>query len=460
MNASPQYCPPLDPDFVPASLWNHAYRSLADDFKDGRKVTFTISRPDGQAWKLTTRLLPEKPGFTLQSKLYAERLVKFLLWAWGGNRILVDGAPDILARLKTIYSPKGERAFDYDFMGKTCFGEPMSFEEGTLPDCSQVNGAENPARKMDGYRIGFDLGGSDRKCAALINGEVVFSEEIKWDPYFQADPNYHLEGIRDSLQRAAAHLPRVDAIGGSAAGIYINSEPRVASLFRGISKKDFNRSIRSLFRQLQKEWDGVPFVVANDGDVTALAGSMSLNDNSVLGLSMGTSEAVGYVDPQGRVIGWLNELAFAPIDYREGAPADEWSGDLGCGAQYFSQQAVGRLLPASGIEAGEALPLPEKLELVQDKMKAGDERAAAIYESIGIYLGYGLAHYADFYDFKHLLLLGRVSSGEGGRIILERAQTVLDNEFPELASKIKLGTPDEKMKRHGQAIAAASLPAL
>ncbi len=44
------------------------------------------------------------------------------------------------------------------------------------------------------------------------------------------------------LRRVAprrTRLPRVDAIGGSSAGIIVDNEIRVASLLRAISKKDF-----------------------------------------------------------------------------------------------------------------------------------------------------------------------------------------------------------------------------
>ena len=75
-------------------------------------------------------------------------------------------------------------------------------------------------------------------------------------------------------------------------------------------------------------------------------------------------------------------------------------------------------------------------------------------------MGYGAAHYADFYDLRNLLLLGRVTSGEGGQIILEQAKKVLKVEFPDLAEKVAFHVPDEKDKRHGQAIAAASLPSI
>jgi predicted NBD/HSP70 family sugar kinase len=315
-------------------------------------------------------------------------------------------------------------------------------------------------RHLEGCRIGFDLGGSDRKAAALIDGKVVYSEEIAWDPYFQKDPTYHIEGVQDTLVRAAAHLPRVDAIGGSAAGVYVNNEVRVASLFRGVPPDQFERHIRRMFFTLQERWGGIPFEVVNDGEVTALAGSMEMNDNAVLGVSMGTSQAGGYVTPAGNITSWLNELAFAPIDYRPNGPRDEWSGDHGCGAQYFSQQGVARLAAKAGFGFASSMPLPEQLIAVQTAMNSGDERARAIYSSIGVCFGYAIAHYAEFYDIRNLLVLGRVSSGEGGETILAVAMAVLRNEFPELADKIRLRTPDEKSKRHGQATAAASLPAL
>jgi predicted NBD/HSP70 family sugar kinase len=387
-------------------------------------------------------------------------LLKGLLWAWGGNRVTVSGAPEIVAGLSRIYHPGGGRDFDQAFLGRTCFRDSFSIQEGPTGTHgpAATPGQAGIGRHLDGCRIGFDLGGSDRKCAALIDGKVVFSEEVKWNPYFESDPAYHREGIRQTLQRAAEHLPRVDAIGGSAAGIYIANEPRVASLFRGLSPEDFDRSIRGLFHEIRREWGDIPFEIANDGDVTALAGALSIQQNAILGISMGTSLAAGYIDRNGHITGWLNELAFVPVDYRTDAPADEWSGDLGCGVQYFSQQGVGRLLAASGLPVDPADGLPEQLEVVQAKMAAGDERAAAIYDTIGTCLGYALGHYADLYDFKHFLLLGRVSSGLGGDRILSEARQVLDGEFPDLSANLEFHLPDEGTKRHGQAVAAASLP--
>jgi predicted NBD/HSP70 family sugar kinase len=286
----------------------------------------------------------------------------------------------------------------------------------------------------------------------------VFSEEVKWDPYFQSDPDYHLNGIRHSLELAARHLPRVDAIGGSSAGVYVNNKVRIASLFRGVTAPEvFDTRVRDMFVDLAKH-HGVPFEVLNDGDVTALAASMSLGRNAVLGVAMGTSVAAGYVDQAGNLTNWLSELAFVPVDYRADGPADEWSGDRGCAVQYFSQQGVGRLLPPAGIDLPPSLKLPEQLEELQRLMLAGDPRAHLVYEAIGIALGYSIAHFASFYEMSCLLIMGRVTSGHGGDIIIEHAKAVLRDEFPEL--RIDLVVPSEKDKRHGQAVAAASLPSL
>jgi predicted NBD/HSP70 family sugar kinase len=179
----------------------------------------------------------------------------------------------------------------------------------------------------------------------------------------------------------------------------------------------------------------------------------------MLGIAMGSSEAAGFMDKKGRILGWLNELAFAPVDHNPNAPADEWSGDRGVGVLYFSQQAVNKLLPAAKIKLPKKMGLPERLKEVQKLMAKGDARAKKIYETIGVYLGYALAHYAEFYDFNDVLILGRVTTGKGGDIIMTQAREVLAAEFPGVAAKIQIHVPDEKSRRVGQAVAAASLPA-
>lgn len=451
--------PELDTDFVPAVLWNKTYREKVAASSNPVNVVLALVRPDQTCSIFKTRILPWGGETEAASLRYLERILKFLLWQRGGSNVFIAGCDPLVEKLAAIYSPDGTRHFDHEFCGERAYGQELKIMACPFGELPEANEQTTPlGRHLDGCRIGFDLGGSDRKCAALIDGKVVFSEEVGWNPYFESDPAYHIAGINDTLKRAAAHLPRVDAIGGSAAGVYVNNEVRLGSLFRGVSPTDFNSKIRRLFFDLKEEWGNIPFEVVNDGEVTALAGSMSMKEDAVLGLSMGTSEAVGYVTPDGNITPWLNELAFAPVDYREDAPPDEWSGDLGCGVQYFSQQAVARLAPLAGLEFPADMPFPEQLVEVQKLMAAGDERAARIYSTIGTYLGYSIAHYAEFYTIRKMLLLGRVTSGQGGSIIIEKAEEVLESLFPELAGQIEIVTPNEQEKRHGQAVAAASLP--
>ena len=456
---APRVIPVLDPGFRPAVLAVRAFRSLVDGTGSSVPVRIALEQTDGSVFHFETQVLPESHPQASANVAYVERFVKFLLWARGGWRIYVDGPESLAAGLTSHYSQTEAGRFDAHFVGELVFDHRL--EVVRTRDLPPEHSVTKPlGRHLEGCRIGFDLGGSDRKVAAVIDGRVVFSDETVWDPYYKPDPQYHFDGIMDSLTKAAAHLPRVDAIGGSAAGVYVNNRVKAGSLFRGVPPDVFQARVKDLFLDIRKAWNGVPFELVNDGEVTALAGSMSLGQNAILGIALGTSTAAGYVTPEGNITSWLNELAFVPIDYNPAAAVDEWSGDYGVGSQYFSQQCVGRLMPVAGIDAPAGMPLPERLKQVQALRADGDDRSRKIYETIGTYMGYGVAHFASFYDLRHVLVLGRVTSGPGGDDIVLAARRVLDVEFPELARRIAFHVPDEHDKRHGQAIAAASLPTL
>ena len=457
--AKPKFIPVLEPDFSPAALADRAFLDMAK--KAGSvPLALALERGDGAITRFDTLCLPEShPQFALSLE-YAERVVKFLLWARGGWRVVVGGPKPVGEHIKAAYSNGGARAFDFDFMGGV-FEKPFTVEVTTPEKVpSALESTMSLGGHMDGCRIGFDLGASDRKVSAVVNGEAVFTEEIVWDPRNATDPQYHFDELMAAFGSAAKHMPRIDAIGGSAAGVYIGNRPRVASLYRGIPKELFDTKTVNLFFDLQKAMGGIPFEVVNDGEVTALAGAMSLEDKPILGLAFGSSLAGGYVTPKGEITTWLNELAFVPIDYHPSAAACEWSGDLGVGALYFSQQAVFKLAPKAGIEIDPNLGLAEKLLVAQKLLQEGHKGARQIWESIGTYLGYALAQFSNYYDMKHVLILGRVTSGIGGEIILSKAKEVLSAEFPDLSSNISVTLPDEKTRRVGQAVAAASLPAL
>lgn len=387
----------------------------------------------------------------------AERIIKSILWLAGGYKIYICGDEYVYNRIHEDYSLTGARAFDFEFMAgvyEMPF-EVVCVDEQSFPEekkCSLAIGGH-----LDGCRIGFDAGGSDRKVSAVIDGEVVYSEEVVWHPKTNSDYRYHYEGIKEAMLTAASKMPRVDAIGVSSAGIYIDNKIMVASLFLKVPKDDFNAHVKNMYIDIANEI-GAPVEVANDGDVTALAGAIDIGDNGILGIAMGTSEAGGYINLDGRLNGWLSELAFVPVDFSKEAYRDEWSGDIGCGVKYFSQDGVIKLAEYAGFTFEEGLSPAEKLKVIQKLMAQDDQMARGIYEDIGTYLGYSIAYYSEFYDIKHLLLLGRVTSGKGGDIIMERAKSVLSENFPEYAS-ISIEMPDENSRRVGQSIAAASLAA-
>lgn len=376
----------------------------------------------------------------------------------GGYKISVSGSKKIYEGLKKAYTADGARAFDVDFMSGV-YEKPF---EVVWLEKDEIPAEKNCSLRVGGYlkgcRIGFDAGGSDRKVSAVIDGKVVYSEEVVWHPKTTEDPHYHYNEILTAMKTAASKMPRVDCIGVSSAGVYVDNKIMVASLFIKVDKKKYGDYVKNMYINIAEEMGNIPLEVANDGDVTALAGSIDLNDNRVLGIAMGTSEAVGYINKDGGINGWLSELAFVPVDFNEGAMADEWSGDVGVGCKYFSQDAVIKLAEAGGYRFKEGTTPAEKLKEIQALMEKDDQLARQIYEDIGIYLAYTLPFYAKFYDMKHVLLLGRVMGGKGGNILLDSCKKVLEEEYPEFA-KLDISLPDEKNRRVGQSIAAASLPA-
>ena len=446
-----KHIPILDPEFIPLMRFNHAF--LADAKKP---VGIAVERADGQMASCHT-FIHGTPEMAQADHYYIERIVKTILWMKGGFKVYVSGDEGTYEYLKTVYCAGGQQEFDWDYMASV-FEHP--FEIVLVDEIPEAKDAPKAiGGHLGGCRIGFDAGGSDRKVSAVVDGETVYSEEVVWFPKINSDPDYHYDGIVAALKSAAEHMPRVDAVGVSSAGVFINNRTMNASLFLKVPKELYDKKVKDIYiRAIRDTFGDVPYCVINDGDVSALAGAMSLDDSSVLGIAMGTSEAVGYVDEEGRITGWLNELAFVPVDAQPDAMRDEWSGDIGCGVKYFSQDGVIKLAPRAGIELDESASPAEKLKAVQALMAQDDPRAAKVYESIGVYLGHTLAYYYELYGCRHVLLLGRVMSGKGGDLILDTAKKVLADEYPEAAGKMVPELPDEKFRRVGQSMAAASLP--
>ncbi len=442
--------PELDRSFIPFAAWTQAYLRDAD-----RPFRVALEREDGLVSVFSSRL--RGPEYAEANLRYMERTIKFLLWSVGGWRVTVCGCPETAEKLSDIYRRGGARDFDVNF-AFDIFEKPFELvlcgEEDFPAPCERPRSVGG---HLEGCRIGFDAGGSDRKVSAVIDGVSVYSEEVVWFPKQSADPQYQYDGIVEAFKTAASKMPRVDAIGVSSAGTFVGNSPMVSSLFIKVPRER-REEVKTVYDRAAKEIGDVPIVVANDGDVTALAGAMSLGSGAVMGIAMGTSEAAGYVTPDGKILGWFNELAFAPVDLQPQAPQDEWSTDFGVGCKYFSQDAVIRLAPLVGIGLSEDLSLAERLKKVQALAEEGHEGARKIFRTIGCYLAHTLPLYASYYDLRYLLVLGRVASGVGGDLLIAECNRVLSEEYPALAEKLTVMLPDEKARRVGQSIAAASLP--
>ena len=446
--------PKLDPGFIPFGVWRQAYLKGAE-----KPIAIALERDKGRV-SVHRTFIHGTPAMAEADYRYVERYVKFLLWSTGGFRVSICGCSELAQRLQKAYTPEGERHFDFTFVNQL-YERDLEILDLPLESCPAANEIAEPmGGPLDGCRIGFDAGGSDRKVSAVIDGQCVYSEEVVWFPKLQEDPDYHFGHIVEAFKTAASKMPRVDAIGVSSAGDFIGNEPRVASLFIKVPRENWDK-VKTIYDRAAAEIDpNVPILVANDGDVSALAGAMGLGKGNLMGIAMGTSEAVGYVDEDQNVLGWINELAFAPVDLQAGAMQDEWSTDYGVGCKYFSQDAVIKLAPAAGIDIPAELSLAEKLKFVQKLMEADDPRAVAIFETIGAYFAYATVQYSQFYNIDYMMLMGRVMSGKGGDTILKVCNEILAEEYPELYKKCAVMLPDEKMRRVGQSVAAASLPKL
>jgi len=451
--------PVLDLEFKPAIVEVKNFFEEVKKYPNKQHLVISIERDKGYIYRKEFDIFPDGVDDE-RNTFITERFIKSILWIVGGFRIYIAGSHKVYEDIHSYYCDKGLRDFDFHFM-ETCYERPVEVIECTLENIPQeVKCSISLGGHLNGKRIGFDAGGSDRKCSACIDGETVYSEEVVWSPKLQSDISYHYDGIYSAFKTAVEKMGGdCDGIGVSTAGVIIDSKPMVSSLFIKVPKEDHEKvkmSYIANIERLEKELGHkIPYVIANDGDVTALAGAIDLKDNCVLGIAMGTSEAGGYVNKDGNFNGWLSELAFVPCDFNKNAMMDEWSLDFGVGCKYFSQDAVIKLAPKAGITLDENLSLGEKLKVVQKLATEGHEGALKIFETIGVYLAYTVPYYCEFYEIKHLMLLGRVMSGVGGDIVLKVAKETLAKEFPEY--KVNLCTPSEYMRRVGQSIAAASL---
>ena len=242
----------LDKNYYPMYLYQKDFLKGANE-EGAKPFVLVLERGDGEYERYETTLYAN--GHEEENLRYAKKLVKTMIWAYGGYKFYLYGGEGVIDGLRKAYSNDGERAFDYNFM-QDVYLRPMEFVLASLEELPSAScKAEPSGANGSGYRIGFDAGGSDRKVTACIDGKVVYEKETVWFPKLNSDPNYHLEGILDSIDNALSALGgRVDAIGVSTAGIVVDNEVRVSSLFRKVSKKEQNEFVRPIYINLAKKY--------------------------------------------------------------------------------------------------------------------------------------------------------------------------------------------------------------
>merc|ERR1719158_778262 len=364
-------------------------------------------------------------------------------------------------------------------MPNVCGTPETPFKVTIVENVSDLPEAKDQPQKCgkdaNGCRLAFDLGKSDIKTVAVKDGEVVYSKEQEWD-VTNPDPQYHYDAILAELKQAAEKLPKVQAVGGSATGtVSAANEATWCDIFPNVPPKVYKEKVVDIFQRLAKEVAGdVPLKVINDGEVTALAAYQKIKAGNIMGISMGSSEGAGYANGDGNLMGWINEMCYIRLDLNPKAPTDPWTkgAHTGISHMYLGQRGATKLASRGGVKVPANQKYPHKdmctithenhaqcLKLIQEAMKDPEQEAKVrqIYETVGVYLGYGLAQYCEFYKIDHVMILGRVSKGAGGDLMLKTAAEVLETEFPELP-KIEFHTADDHFKAVGQCIAAAALP--
>jgi len=454
---APKIRPPLDPSFRPFALGKKAYMKAVKKIPDSPSLEFSLVRQNSLCGRSSIPVFPDSHDCFTDSQFFVGKVLRFWLWQRGGYHLYLSGPDKICKYLQNSFSSEGKYKFDIETMEKI-FGKKfvVSIVNDSIELPKEKEEPEVVNTVADGCRIAFDLGKSDFKIVAVQDGEIVFSKETEWD-IWKKDPDYHYNIVLDVLKEASQALPRVDGLGGSTAGVPIDNDCVWSDCFPDIEHDLYQAKIVPIFKRWAEALGNVPLKVINDGEVTALAGMQMVGSGGLFGISMGSNEGAGYVGRNGALTGWINELWAGTVDFNPTASICPWSGAVGNGSMYFGQRAVEKLCTTAGFMFPPDMLPQHKLKEIQKAMEQKDDRATLIYESIGVYLGYAIAQYSEFYEIDHVLILGRFTSGDGGQIILDKAKQVVDTEFPEL-SRLKYHTPSEHMKRVGQCVAAAALP--
>ncbi|CAE7763431.1 SPAC4G8.04 [Symbiodinium pilosum] len=458
---------PLDPNFAPLILGKRNYLKAVAASGSKATLDWALPRADGCA-RYTLPVFPDDSAEVEASIYLAGVLIQEQIWQRSAKSLLLCGPAKICEALKKEYSMGGTYEFEVKSMPNVCGTPDVAFSVAVVASAAELPAASDTpqvcGKDASGCRLAFDLGKSDIKTVAVKDNEVVYSKETEWD-VTNVDPDYHFKAIVDALKLAKEKLPKVQAIGGSATGtVGANNEATWCDIFPNVPPPVYKAKVVDIFQRISKELAGdVPLKVINDGEVTALAAVQKLGGKgNVMGISMGSSEGGGYANADGNLMGWINELCYVKLDLNPEAPTDPWTkgAHTGVSHMYLGQRGATKLAAKAGVKVppNYVYPHPDMctikhedhaqcLKLIQKAMEDPSVRPQVekLYRTIGVYLGYALAQYSEFYKIDHVMILGRVSKGAGGDIMLNTAKEVLQTEFPEFAG-IQFHTADDHFK--------------
>lgn len=422
----------------PITEWHRRYRSAAPG--SGR-FAVRFERPDRASLCFRTGLVGSASPELVR---YVRTYVHNRLWAAGARRVVVDCGPDLFAALKSCFDPGGQYYHQAEMMSRVYRG-PFEIVRGPVVDRSD-EGSGVPAQgdPKRGRHIGVDLGGSDVKVVAMRDGELLHHEKMDWRPRGMMRGRQVLDVVEDMVGRAlsAARLGRIDGIGLSTAGIVVGNRVVVSGIFSGLAAEEFDGWVAPMGAKLSRAFGGAPTQVAHDGDMTPLWAYVHMGIKRVLGLSLGTGLGAGFVDEHGQVSGMLCEVGKTILDMDAEAPEHIYNKTRGAALHYCSQNAVFRLAEGAGIALDHVDMLAEKLRRVQALVDSGDRSATAVFEAVGRDLAVAVAEFHDYFHMAHVVLVGRVTAGRGGEILLASADAALKRDFPEVADEVRLHVPD------------------
>jgi len=475
----PKVVAPLDTKFSPLILGKRRYLEAVKEVEDAESLEWALPRADGCArYKLP--VFPQKHKDVRASTYLAGVLIQEMIWQRSASSLILFGPEKMTKALKTMFSIGGAYEFEAKSMPNVCGTPDKPFEVTIAEKAEDLPEAKDAPQvcgtNANGCRLAFDLGKSDIKTVAVKDNEVLDSKETEWD-VTNVDPDYHFDAILKAMKETAAKLPKIEAIGGSATGtISADNEATWCDIFPNVPPDVYKAKVTDIFKRLAHEMaPGVPLKVINDGEVTALAAFQKIKAGNVMGISMGSSEGGGYANADGNLLGWINELCYIRLDMNPRAPTDPWSkgAHTGLSHMYLGQRGATKLAhKVCEVPDNYKYPHPDMctikhedhaqcLKLIQKAMAdpEKEKEVTKLYETVGVYLGYALAQYCEFYKIDHVMILGRVSKGKGGDVMLDTAKKVLTEEFPEFAG-MQFHTADDHFKAVGQCIAAAALPSL